>query len=584
MKKLVLKLDDIGRDSNTPVFDTVAWALLKKIPVSIGCIGAGLAAMPRHVVEIIKLGCAAGLVELWNHGQQHIRYDQATADAARRDLVRGHEEIAAKFGVAPVGFGFPFNKLSEESLRVVKTEYPDYYVFETDFNDYILLSPEYNAFADGQPRFEYFRNRVPGKGAATANILFQAHPPRWTDQGFAEFTRCVEHLIASEGYVCITGQEAMALAPPGAPASARQSALGKVADKKQAIADVWERQSAEYQKTLSNFNSYFFRRFLDDCEKNYLQTAAMLFPFSPKRILDFGCGLGNWSLPFWFAGDCEQIILNDINPTIVAALNDGLPSGEGATVDGRNLLHTASGQPPEVDFLVSANTFNYIDPIDFFSFAQQCVAPGGRLLLMVQTGAFNQYRYRIACNRKDRSLGAEVLASDLSMLVRRQGALFPGDVRHVFSREEIAKLSVMFDFNCMAGFVPTGEHFEEGQSVYECYVFKKAAGLGHSISGRPDWLKECLQSMRRSFGARALEAAGIPCDFTSRYPGYDKPWEWPDEVGQQDRAAFAYFKNAIAKLKAGQPIQPPAADAAPQGAGLVNFQKRLNRLAELLAG
>ncbi len=181
------------------------------------------------------------------------------------------------------------------------------------------------------------------------------------------------------------------------------------------LSDRWGESSDEYVPYLSNFKSYFLVRFNSDTQKNWHQVLAELFPYRPQRILDIGCGLGNWSLPFWLSGESKALTLNDVNQTIVKALNDGissLPVRDGISIPSDNLL-TMKEVPQEVLQLSRLCQYlNYLDPIDFFRFAQASVSAGGRMLLMLQTPAFNRLRYRLALESKDCPVAAEVLGSD----------------------------------------------------------------------------------------------------------------------------------------------------------------------------
>ncbi|MGZ4954019.1 MAG: hypothetical protein ACXV8Q_02815 [Methylobacter sp.] len=585
MKKLVLKLDDIGREAHGPIFNIISWAMSKKLPLSIGTIGIDLPPMPTEVVDLIKLAVRLGFVELWNHGQRHIRYDRISDAEIISDLKAGHAAILDTFGVEPVGFGFPFNQYSEQALNLVTENYPYYFIYEVDFPEFRLLSPEFNSLADGQPRFSYFKDRIAQSVNASSNIIIQAHPPRWTNAGIDDFIECVTHLVENEGFVCLSARDASIIDAPIRENGGQHGAVWKIAAGKKLLVDRWENSGVEYDKTLSNFNSYFLPRFKADAERNYIQTSRAIYPFKPRRVLDQGCGLGNWSLPFWFAGSCQQLILNDVNQTIVDALRQGLhddPATKNVIVDDRNLL-ADPGHGYKVDLLVSANTFNYLDPIDFFKFAQSCLVPGGRLLLMIQTEAFNKLRYRLASTSKDRAVAAEVLSSDFAMLLRRDYSLFPNNVRHVFKISEIVKLAVMFDLSLECEFSPAGEQLENGEIVYQCLVFKRTSGMKDAIVAREEWLTECVESMQHSFGFRSLKEAGFPDYQESLYFSYDQEWILPSIINNSDKEIILEIKSAIQSIRNGSiPAQIKGTSAFSQNHDFSGLVRGVNSFIDLI--
>lgn len=556
MKHLVLKLDDIGRDSSRPVIDVVLWALQVRLPISVGMIGVYLRGLPRELIDLFQIASKAGCLEIWNHGFRHIRYDQVPLDTAVEDLVSGHKAILDVFGIAPAGFGFPFNRFTEESVEAVRQRFPFYFIYESDFPSFKLLSPEYNALADGQPRTSYFFERLPG-GDAWPNLLLQAHPPRWTKAGLDQFVQCVKNLVEARGYVCVNARDAIDSASGGCGRNPQPSPVWKVVDGVRKLSDQWNAASSEYALTLSNFKSYFLARFKTDAQKNWHQVRSELFPFRPKTMLDIGCGLGNWSLPFWLSGECNSLILNDVNPTIVKALSDGLsvfPVRNGISIRSNNLIAMTNAPEHRVDFVVSANTFNYLDAVEFFRFAQDCVVSGGRLLLMLQTPAFNRLRYRLAFESRDRSVGAEVLGSDFSMLLRKSYGMFPDGTRHAFPSIEVNRLANMFDFTLLSQFAPYGESKEDGEDVYECLLFKKSSNMRDAISGRPEWLSECKATIGATFGSKAFHLAGIPLSTATAYFDYNGEWIFDSGLALSTCDAIRVVRTSIDAIRRGSPV------------------------------
>lgn len=552
MKQLILKLDDIGRETHRSIFDTVLWSMEKKIPISIGAIGNTLIQMPIEVIDLIQLGIRLGFVEIWNHGNGHIRYDLNHLEAAIADLRDGHQAIIDKFESEPKGFGFPFNKFTLQLAEEVRNIFPSYFIYETDFSDFKLISPEFNSLADGQPRLDYFIDRVGNGNDVSQGIVLQAHPPRWSNSGFFAFKQCVQHLVEQHKFSCVKASE-IGNRLRETDDKSHLTIYSPLRDEEiKKISCLWKNSSDELNKTLSNFKSYFLPRFITDVEKNYIQVSQSIYPFKPKNILDIGCGLGNWSLPFILTKSCKSLILNDINQTIMTALTMASPvieNNKNLILESRDLLQISKDHQYKVDFLVCANTFNYLDPIDFFRFAQSATVPGARLLLMYQTRAFNKLRYRSAVDSKDPTVLSEVLSSDLAMLMRREFCLYPTQVRHVFSADEITKLAVMFDFVLESQFTPTGETIFDGESVYECLLLRRQTGMKNAILGREEWLAECKEFVSHTFGPRAFCEAGFPDFIEAKYFSYYDDWNISNCIPMADNLCLKNIKLSIEAIK-----------------------------------
>lgn len=568
MKKLIIKLDDIGRESHRPIFDTVLWAMEQKIPVSIGTIGNVLRFFPAEVTELIKVGIKLGFIEVWNHGYRHIRYDQNDMDTVMADLNAGHKAVCDLFGTEPAGFGFPFNKSTPELVAAIRNTYANYFIYESDFTGFKLLSPEFNSLADGQPRLSYFMHRLGAGKAIPQRVVLQAHPPRWTNIGFAAFKQCIETLIEQYGFLCVTGSdEAESFAYTGIRSNTLPLTTmlsGKIGN----VTELWTCSSDEFTATLSNFKSYYLRRFTADAERNFFHVRRLLYPFKPKNVLDIGCGLGNWSLPFLLSDSCESLVMNDTNATIIQALQIAMTvidTKGRIALEPLDLLQIPDKHGYRVDFIVCANTFNYLDPIDFFCFVQSAIEPGGRLLLMYQTDAFNKQRYRNAFESRDASVLSEVLSCDLAMLMRRMYRLQPTQVRHCFSTEEISKLAIMFDFAVESRFIPHGESLEVGENVYECLIFRHRSGMKKAIMARDEWLTECKTSIVDVFGHRALSVAGFPGIEDGLTFSFTEKWNFPENlICAADAAALQSIKKAILDIRQGRRLNKPELANTPQ--------------------
>ncbi|WP_161792369.1 polysaccharide deacetylase family protein [Burkholderia sp. A9] len=554
---MILKLDDIGHDSHKPTFDIVSWALYKKIPISIGTIGRHLFNAPAELILILRTGIELGMVEIWNHGFSHIRYDNATIAQLLDDLVRGHEAIRDTLNIDACGFGFPYNKFNDAALFEVRQRFENYFVYEVDFPGYRQFTPEYNVFADGQPNLMAFHERL-ARAGADQSIIVQAHPPRWSDGGIDNLIQCVEYAISNGGFVCVTAEQALIDDRVDREVSVLNQPLKNLVNGAESMVSKWRDDVSKYAKQIGGFESYLVPKFESESVRNCVQISRRLFPFKPKKILDVRSGFGNWSIGFALSGGDVKLTLNETNAFFAGSLRDvtkELSCNDNIVVDERNLLALRDNELNSfggVDFVV-CGSFNYLDPISLFKLANRCVEHEGRLLLVVQTEGFDDLRLDAAVKNKNRSAVSEVFASKFSMLMRREYGVVTTGVRHLFNRREVSLLAHIFDFDLVDTFIPMAE-LGKKSPTYECLIFKRGLSRRKGLLDNKEWLGNYRAEVERIFGERALREIDLPSSTGTEGCEFPFNSDWSARSGANLPAMTVEIKGAIVSLGNGLPV------------------------------
>lgn len=582
-KQFILRVDDVGRASHRSVFDLVLWAMEEKVPLHLGVVGCEIRSMPNSLRDILVFGVKSGFLKLWNHGYSRIRFGSTASSDFINDVVLGHNEIVDRMGVEPTGFAFSYRNCSVSEFDLIASSYPDYFILERDCCEWPVVTPELNSYANGQPDLACFVERLARLGSVD-KVVVQVHPCRWSSSGFAAFKACIAYLQDSQAFSCVFvgGQNGCVDSGFGL----NGDRFSAVQDMSGVLADWWRRRAGGYSDRLSNFISYFLARYERDALKNWAQLRKELYPFRPARILDVGCGLGNWSLPFSMGDASVRLVLNDINATICEALSDGVKELGGAltgvSVDGRNLLERECECGDSFDFLICANTFNYLDPGAFFGFAKDVVVQGGRLLLMVQTSAFNRMRYKSAMASKDRSVAVEVLQSEFATLMAREFFVTVKGVRHVFSPTEIVGLAFLHGFSLEREFVPYAEMRDEGDSVYECLVFKKDLIPIRALENNPSWRKECEELLARSFGSSVARSVGVKSNLTSIEVSVHEDWRSSLRLNLCNERAVEWVRSAIDGIVSCREVDVGFSCSQDVSPALIAFKDRVEKMAMAL--
>ena len=567
MKTAIVRLDDVGAQGPAQIRCLVARSLSTMTPLCIGLRGLDLERMHADLVLLLQLAMKVGVIEIWNHGYLGTFPLDDEDASSLEDVIRGHQIALSVLGAEPSGYAFR-GGFSARLAALLEKEFPDQIIFDSDLSQHTYIPLDSTKWDKTKDWFE--------EPAALSDIVLHARVSNWSEADFVDLDKRIARAI-DFGYLPVSTLEARALNKRTG--SNVASHIRDLSNLKDQLVAHWTANQELFSAHLPNFESYYLSRFASDTEKNFFQLQRALFPQRPQKILDIGCGLGNWSLGFALSGTAKSLILNDVDATIAKALRDGVHSiGLGGICDisEEDLLARSDEPKTEVDCLVCANTFNYLDPVKFFQLARNSIEIGGILFLMVQTSAFNKMRYRGACRTRNRSVAAEVLRSELGMVLRRMGILFPVGIRHIFDRTEISALAQIFGFVPQSSFVPSGENRVDGSPVYECYIFRRAADL---IDASDCPLSNSLSAMDHSFGPRAKEISGIsPTSLSSLYPKFDDPWSLPDTPANK---ILLGLKDALGQLQRGVPstFVPAVAVEHP---GINDVAKKLNKFVQVL--
>ena len=230
---IVLKLDDMTATQGkvSAHWKRVAdFAEARKLKFSIGIICNSLEEdSPAYFTELKRLA-GTGLVELWNHGEDHRRWVEngktvfefrgPGEEQQREHLLRGQRLARQKLGVTFTAFGAPYNATDATTARI------------------LAGIPEIRVWLYGDaktPAGKFIARRVatvniespvhkPNLAALAAGLeqhkgepyfVIQGHPDSWGETGFAEFVRIVDHLRDTGAKFILPSELPSALAAPG---------------------------------------------------------------------------------------------------------------------------------------------------------------------------------------------------------------------------------------------------------------------------------------------------------------------------------------------------------------------------------
>jgi len=215
---VVLKLDDMfATDGRVPDrWQRIAdFSAQRRLKLSIGLICNSLDAdQPDYLAGLRRL-IDTGLIELWHHGYDHRRWDEAgvtycefskTDRAHQHDhLVRAQQLAKDKLGLTFQTFGAPFNAIDATTAGVLAT-LPDIRVWLYVDPALAATAGKFAAVSPGPVNLEapVHKPNYDAFVAALATVapthprylVLQGHPMSWDDTVFAEFVRIVDHLLA----------------------------------------------------------------------------------------------------------------------------------------------------------------------------------------------------------------------------------------------------------------------------------------------------------------------------------------------------------------------------------------------------
>jgi len=476
MKRFIVKADDMRLNYNISKFRSLI-SLCEKhsIQPSIGVIGSALHngryKDQRYIADLTKNGS----IELWNHSFSHKDMTQFTNEQVAWEIARTSSECEKAFGLKPVGFGAPYNKFNKK-IDKIATDLGIQYSYESLFTKFEYLTPEINVLFDGQPHFVEFMRRISSKRELPL-IVMQIHPSRWYASCFSEFEKCILWLH-EQGYVSTTAQNALANGK-----EKRQTIKDATKEvtsihelRTDVLAAFWAKNAKTYNKTLSNFSTYYLPRFTKNAASIRDLLSELDVDLIGHHVADVGCGLAQWVIPFYeFTYNC-RIYAFDTNKTIAQALTDAqenilLPNSFKILCE--DFTKTTSIPPATLDIITCANAINYILIRDFIAKSSELCKNNAKLIILHQTSEFNHVGYKEAAQAGNLEMAKERALSELRQQAARSGFAGLLPMRTTYSLEEMESLFYIFKFEMYDDFVPSWERRENGVPIFQGSIFVK---------------------------------------------------------------------------------------------------------------
>lgn len=471
MKRFILKIDDFRLSQSLSKFERLATLCLDlSVPMSIGVIGAGLRGGRFRTQHALATQCERGFVELWNHSYNHQDLTQLDDAAVAWELAATNSAIERHLGRPPEGFGAPFNKC-DARIAGIASELGLRFTFETDFTSAQRLTPEYNVPFDGQPNLSEFVRRVSRKSAEQL-LVVQVHPGRWLSRGFDEAEQCLRWL-RDNGYEPTTAREALGLEqrPP-----ATGHTHGSHAQTTRRLAEFWSDKAVDYEPKLSNFSSYFLARFRANSMGIHSLLEQLDADVTCRQVVDVGCGLAQWGLPFLDFDRDARVWAYDTDATLTdaltAATSEGLIPGD-LRVQNEDFTSSHKLSDNSVDRIVCANALNYIPLQAFAEQARRICKPNAQVILLNQTSAFNRAGTLDAIGSANAGMAKERCMSALRQELVRRGFAGFMPPRTTFTANETEAVLFAFGFQLTDDFTPSWERWHGGEPTFEGLVFSR---------------------------------------------------------------------------------------------------------------
>lgn len=529
MKRFVLKVDDFRLNDGLIKFERL-FALCQRIgvPMSIGVIGAGLRGGRFRAQESFARLQREGAIELWNHSYNHRDMTQLPDEAVAWEIAATTSISERMLGHRPLGFGAPFNKCDERVARVAR-EQGMAFTYETALPGTPVVTPEYNVPFDGQPNLAEFIKRVEHKGIPDT-LIVQVHPGRWLSRGFEHMAQCLDWLQEA-GYTPATMQALLGLDPQRASGAATVHELLV-----SRLAGYWTQQSATYDARLKNFSSYFLARFRANSSAIFQVLQDLGVDQGARTVVDVGCGLAQWSLPFFDFDKDATLWAYDTNGVVCDALGDaraqGLIPGD-LRVAQEDFTKSAKLASKSIDVTVCANALNYIPVSSFAKQLKDVSKDSAKLVVLNQTGAFNHQGVLDALASSNRTMAQERAMAELRQQLVRLGFAGFMPARTTLSADELEAVLYAFGFQATDDFVPAWERTLRNVPTFVGLVFT-----------RRTWVRaeQLAPAFRPSY--RLLLCGGGFCDLD-------------DEVFGEHEADLKDPKLALMKARAGRHASSP---------------------------
>lgn len=468
MKRFVLKVDDFRLNDGQIKFERL-FALCRRldVPMSIGVIGAGLRGGRFRAQESFTRLEREGWIELWNHSYNHQDMTQLGDDAVAWEIAATTSVSERMLGNRPLGFGAPFNKCDERIARIAR-EQGMLFTYETALPGTPVVTPEYNVPFDGQPSLAEFIKRVEHKNMPDT-LVVQVHPGRWLSRGFDQMSLCLDWLKRA-GYGPATMQALLGVStPPSGAATAHDLLVSR-------LTSYWTQHAESYDARLSNFSSYFLARFRANSPAICQLLQELGVDHGARTVVDVGCGLAQWSLPFFDFDKDATLWAFDTNGVVCDALGDarahGLIPGD-LRVAQEDFTSSAKLSAKSADVVVCANALNYIPVAAFGKQLKNASKDAAKLVVLNQTGAFNYQGVLDAMASSSTAMAQERAMAELRQQLVRLGFAGFMPPRTTLSSEELEAVLYAYGFQLSDDFVPAWERALRGAPTFAGLIFTR---------------------------------------------------------------------------------------------------------------
>lgn len=492
MKQLVLKVDDFRLNDGLSKFEKLVTLCERyKVPLSIGVIGAGLKGGRFRSQRIFAQLIESGKLELWNHSFTHRDMTELDDATVAWEIAATTTACEQALAARPVGFGAPFNRCDERIARIAR-EQGMAFTYEASLPQASVVTPEYNVPFDGQPNLAEFQKRIERKRFPDV-LVVQVHPGRWLTRGFREMDACLTWLQEQE-YSGTTMSGLLRLQPVEAEATTAHEMLVS------RLCGHWRANAAALDTKLSNFSSYFLARFRANSKPIRDLLQSLDADLGVKNVVDVGCGLAQWGLPFFDFNKDSTLWAFDTNAVLCSALAEArderlIPYD--LRVERGDFTTSTKLPPKGVDVVVCANALNYIPLVPFAAQAQHIAKEGGKLLFLNQTGSFNHQGVLDALGSANLKMAKERSLAELRQQLVRLGFVGFAPPRTTLTDTELEAVLFAFGFQLTDDFAPTWERCLEGSPTFSGTVFTRRTWLSVatlSASARPAYRKLLCQA------------------------------------------------------------------------------------------
>jgi peptidoglycan/xylan/chitin deacetylase (PgdA/CDA1 family) len=213
---VIIKADDVR--GPTEKWDRFfALSTNKGVKVSAGIICESLQDEKPAYCAWLKKYQSSGLVEFWNHGWDHKKWEADKGKEVKEFAGSGYahqkkhyqqsQAIMKKvLGVAPIAFGTPYNASDADTSKVMKED-PNLRLYfcnvgkahESILSAQMILRGEPDGA--GKPDFKKFKADYVSKKKVSFTVL-QFHPNNFSDEHFSEYSKILDFMLA-EGWTFV---------------------------------------------------------------------------------------------------------------------------------------------------------------------------------------------------------------------------------------------------------------------------------------------------------------------------------------------------------------------------------------------